>query len=105
MSAEEWGEELLGALRVAVERRMVADVPVGVLLSGGFDSSLVVGLLAEAGQGGLSTFSIGFAAVGERTGDEFGTSTWWRAPSAPTTTASGSRRTACSPRSTGPSPP
>ena len=72
MSAEEWGEELLGALRVAVERRMVADVPVGVLLSGGFDSSLVVGLLAEAGQCALSTFSIGFAAVGERTGDEFG---------------------------------
>jgi asparagine synthase (glutamine-hydrolysing) len=72
MGAEEWGEELLDALRRAVERRMVADVPVGVLLSGGFDSSLVVGLLAEAGQSGLATFSIGFAAVGERTGDEFG---------------------------------
>ena len=48
------------ALRVAVERRMVADVPVGVLLSGGIDSSLVVALLAEEGQTGLKTFSIGF---------------------------------------------
>jgi asparagine synthase (glutamine-hydrolysing) len=47
------GEERVGAaLRKAVERRMVADVPVGVLLSGGVDSSLVVALLAEAGQQG-----------------------------------------------------
>jgi len=42
------------ALRVAVRRRMVADVPVGVLLSGGVDSSLIVALLAEAGQHALS---------------------------------------------------
>ncbi|WP_418317090.1 N-acetylglutaminylglutamine amidotransferase [Piscinibacter sakaiensis] len=59
------------ALRVAVERRMVADVPVGVLLSGGVDSSLIVGLLAEAGQQHLQTFSIGFDAAGGEAGDEF----------------------------------
>ena len=47
------------ALRRAVDRRMIADVPVGVLLSGGVDSSLIVGLLAEAGQTGLQTFSVG----------------------------------------------
>ena len=50
---------------------MVSDVEVGVLLSGGVDSSLVVGLLAEQGQQGLKTFSIGFEAVGGVEGDEF----------------------------------
>ena len=43
----------MDALRTAVGRRMVADVPVGVLLSGGIDSSVVVALLAEQGQHGL----------------------------------------------------
>ena len=57
MAAEDWTDAVLEALRVAVDRRMVADVPVGVLLSGGLDSSLIVGLLAEAGQRGLATFS------------------------------------------------
>ncbi len=67
----EWREQLAAALRRAVERRMVADVPVGVLLSGGVDSSLIVGLLAEAGQVGLNTFSIGFEAANNESGDEF----------------------------------
>ncbi len=70
-SAEDWQDALLGALTTAVRRRMVADVPVGVLLSGGLDSSLVVALLAGEGQRGLSTFSIGFDSVGGREGDEF----------------------------------
>jgi asparagine synthase (glutamine-hydrolysing) len=68
---EEWREMLLASLRTAVERRMVADVPVGVLLSGGVDSSLIVGLLAEMGQHGLSTFSIGFEEAHGEKGDEF----------------------------------
>ena len=67
----EWEEMLLSALRTAVDRRMVADVPVGVLLSGGVDSSLIVGLLAEAGQTGLRTFSIGFEEAKGEKGDEF----------------------------------
>ncbi|MGD9526007.1 N-acetylglutaminylglutamine amidotransferase [Pseudonocardia sp.] len=67
----DWNEAVLEALRTAVRRRMVADVPVGVLLSGGLDSSLVVGLLAEAGQRGLKTFSVGFHAAGGESGDEF----------------------------------
>src|SRR3712207_7345241 len=50
---------------------MVSDVPVGVLLSGGIDSSLVVALLAEQGQTGLATFSIGFESAGGESGDEF----------------------------------
>jgi asparagine synthase (glutamine-hydrolysing) len=69
---EDWRDAVHGALRTAVERRLVADVPVGVLLSGGLDSSLVVGLLAEQGQQGLATFSIGFDAVAGKAGDEFG---------------------------------
>ena len=70
-SEGEWQEMLLAALRSAVERRMVADVPVGVLLSGGVDSSLIVGLLAEMGQHGLATFSIGFEEAHGEKGDEF----------------------------------
>ncbi len=70
-SADDWAEMVLELLRTAVRRRMVADVPVGVLLSGGVDSSMIVGLLAEGGQSGLATYSIGFEeAHGER-GDEF----------------------------------
>ncbi len=71
MSANDWEEAILEALRVAVERRMVSDVPVGVLLSGGLDSSIIVGLLAEMGQPDLQTFSIGFEKVGDIEGDEF----------------------------------
>ncbi len=67
----DWRDAVLAALRTAVERRLVADVPVGCLLSGGLDSSLIVGLLAEAGQHGLATFSIGFEAAGGEEGDEF----------------------------------
>ncbi|MEH0819023.1 MULTISPECIES: N-acetylglutaminylglutamine amidotransferase [unclassified Micromonospora] len=70
-SEQDWQDALLESLTTAVRRRMVADVPVGVLLSGGLDSSLVVALLAGEGQSGLSTFSIGFDSVGGREGDEF----------------------------------
>jgi asparagine synthase (glutamine-hydrolysing) len=69
--ADEWREAVGAALRLAVERRLVADVPVGVLLSGGLDSSLIVGLLRERGQDDLSTFSIGFESLGDEEGDEF----------------------------------
>jgi asparagine synthase (glutamine-hydrolysing) len=71
LSYEDWQQLTLDALRTAVERRLVADVPVGVLLSGGLDSSLIVGLLAEQGQRGLNTFSVGFEAAGGEKGDEF----------------------------------
>src|SRR3954452_14802612 len=68
---EDWRDAVREALRVAVRRRMVADVPVGILLSGGLDSSLIVALLAQEGQRGLATFSIGFPPTGGRAGDEF----------------------------------
>jgi asparagine synthase (glutamine-hydrolysing) len=70
-TAGEWLEATSEALRLAVRRRLVADVPVGVLLSGGLDSSLIVALLAEEGQTGLATFSIGFESAGGEEGDEF----------------------------------
>jgi asparagine synthase (glutamine-hydrolysing) len=70
-TVRDWEDATLDVLRTSVKRRLVSDVPVGVLLSGGLDSSLVVGLLAEAGQHGLATFSVGFESVGGERGDEF----------------------------------
>ena len=68
----EWMEEIHKALREAVERRKnIADVPVGVLLSGGLDSSLLVALLAEAGVSDIRTYSIGFEDIDNEAGNEF----------------------------------
>jgi asparagine synthase (glutamine-hydrolysing) len=71
MTEADWRDAVLDSMRAAVERRRVADVPVGVLLSGGLDSSLIVSLLAESGHKDLKTFSIGFDSVGDIEGDEF----------------------------------
>jgi asparagine synthase (glutamine-hydrolysing) len=70
---DEWLEATRAALVKAVERRrVVADVPVGVLLSGGLDSSLLVALLAEHGGGNdLLTFSVGFEDHPHERGSEF----------------------------------
>ncbi len=72
MSEDEWVQAIHDSLRDAVRKRLdVADVPVGVLLSGGLDSSLLVGLLAEAGVKDIRTFSIGFEDQPEEKGSEF----------------------------------
>jgi asparagine synthase (glutamine-hydrolysing) len=72
MDESDWIEAIHDALRKSVERRLkIADVPVGVLLSGGIDSSLLVGLLSEAGVNGLKTFSVGFEDQPEEKGNEF----------------------------------
>ncbi|MDR1848575.1 MAG: N-acetylglutaminylglutamine amidotransferase [Zoogloeaceae bacterium] len=64
--------EIHAALRAAIaSHRLAADVPVGVLLSGGLDSSLIVALLAEQGARDIPTFSIGFADQPEEAGNEF----------------------------------
>lgn len=59
MSQEEAEEALDQRLRDAVKQHLIADVPIGAFLSGGVDSSAIVGLAAEQGAQ-LSTFSIGF---------------------------------------------
>lgn len=48
-------------LRDSVERRLVSDVPIGAFLSGGIDSSAVVGLMAEVSSSPPNTFTIGFS--------------------------------------------
>ncbi len=52
---------LRAVLGAAVERRLVADVPLGAFLSGGIDSTMIVGLMRERISGPLRTFSLGFA--------------------------------------------
>ncbi len=72
LTEAEWTRAIHDALQQAVRKRLdVADVPVGVLLSGGLDSSLLVALLAEAGAKDLRTFSIGFEDQPEEKGSEF----------------------------------
>jgi asparagine synthase (glutamine-hydrolysing) len=60
LSEEEAADHLLTLLRRSIARRMVSDVPFGVLLSGGVDSSLNVALMAELMDRPVSTFTIGY---------------------------------------------
>ena len=57
-------EQLLELLREAIDMRMVADVPLGVMLSGGLDSSLITAIMAERSSRPVQTFSIAFAEDG-----------------------------------------
>ncbi len=59
-SEEECLEQLESKLLEAVRIRLISDVPLGALLSGGVDSSIVVALMARASSGPVKTFSIGF---------------------------------------------
>ena len=71
-SEQEWIGAVHESLKIAVRRRNnIADVPVGVLLSGGLDSSLLVGLLAEIGIKDIRTFTIGFDDQPEEKGSEY----------------------------------
>jgi len=72
ISEQDFIERTHELLTAAVMKRMSAsDVPIGVLLSGGLDSSLIVALLKEAGHEDIRTFSIGFEDIDDEVGSEF----------------------------------
>ncbi|MDM8553375.1 asparagine synthase (glutamine-hydrolyzing) [Desulfococcaceae bacterium HSG7] len=60
LSRQEWIKRVRKELQDAVMRWSLSDVPIGVSLSGGIDSSSLVGLLATAGYNNIRTFSVGF---------------------------------------------
>ncbi len=59
----EWLERVRATVGEAVRKRLVADVPLGALLSGGIDSSIVVALMAQASSQPVRTFTVGFPDV------------------------------------------
>lgn len=61
LTSEEWQEAIRAKVNESIRLHMIADVPVGAFLSGGVDSSIVVGSSAGSANGKLQTFSIGFA--------------------------------------------
>lgn len=61
LSEVEWLERVRETVREAVRKRLVADVPLGALLSGGIDSSIVVSQMAQLQPDPVRTFSIGFS--------------------------------------------
>jgi len=69
-SEREWTELLREELRAAVRRWSLSDVPIACSLSGGIDSSAVVGLLAEQGFSKIKTFSVGFRGEDEQAWNE-----------------------------------
>jgi asparagine synthase (glutamine-hydrolysing) len=62
-SDSDWEEELIDLLRDAVRLRLMSDVPLGAMLSGGLDSSLIVALMAGESTRPVQTFSVGFSGA------------------------------------------
>lgn len=64
-SIDDYADRLQEILWKSVKQRLTADVPVGVLLSGGLDSSLITNAAVEAGEGRIKTFTVSFPGAGK----------------------------------------
>ena len=64
LTEDEWSEQLCAHMERSVRMQMVSDVPLGAFLSGGVDSSAVVGFMARATTDRIKTYAIGFEGGG-----------------------------------------
>ena len=69
LAREEWLEGIRHHYQAAVQRQLISDVPVGVSLSGGIDSSSIVAMLRRGSSGPIKTFSLGFDEPTDETAD------------------------------------
>lgn len=69
-------QRLQSLLRASVRQRLVSDVPLGVFLSGGIDSSVLVGLMAEESSEPVKTFTVLFSGSNSEFHDEQATARW-----------------------------
>jgi asparagine synthase (glutamine-hydrolysing) len=71
LSEQEVADQVYAGLKESVEQRLQSDVPVGTLLSGGLDSSAVLGLMTESSGASVSSFSVGYTESGDDGFSEF----------------------------------
>ncbi len=69
LNTDDWGEGIRFHYEEAVKRQLISDVPVGVSLSGGIDSSSIVAMLRRTTSGPIKTFSLGFDEPTDETAD------------------------------------